>query len=495
MTGASKSWDTERLKSGKHELLKKIGAEHIQLQSKTSCKVGAHYLSAATFAKRLEDLGGKRSIFQLKVKDDSIFSGKKCFCEMDGEFRAEMQGIELSIDQQARNEDGSLKIEKHISSVIGENHKVVQDEKTGKFYVIDSLTSIRLSKAGLLNLKDKKLKEEVIIQESQKTGSLLSGKIEFPGIKFEKKNPSQWKEAVKLLEDLKIHKSAWDIVETDEAVYLVPYQYKQKVKLATNDSEVSLVERPTKALARSSQRGTVLLTMNQSDIYEQYTHEMLTFALEGVDVMVYNNPGKGLSTGSADRENINASIEASYQYLKSKNIPDEQILAKGQCFGGAPTAWLGRQHPHINMMLDQNPANFHDIAMEKVNSVAKNLMSEDRSQFTRWVGKILKDNFIINGIARAVFGGYDVPEDLAHNQGHKLLNINIPTARGFGGDQLVPKEHPTMMLDAMSDNKGKVVTLSMNPGALHVTDWWAGNESRDVVTLFLERTGISHSLF
>jgi hypothetical protein len=235
--------------------------------------------------------------------------------------------------------------------------------------------------------------------------------------------------------------------------------------------------------------------MNQSDIYEQYPHEMLTFMLEGVNVMAYNNPGKGLSTGLADRENINASIEASYQFLKSRGIPDEKILAKGQCFGGAPTAWLSKQHPKINVMLDQNPANFYEVAMKKVNSAAENLIAQERGDFSKWIGKMLKDNFIINGLTRAILGGYDVPADLSHNQGHKLLNINTPDEREIGGDKLVPKHHPELMIDSMQDNRDKIVTLSMNPGASHVTDWWAGPESQNTVLQFLRKTELSQPLF
>lgn len=491
MAGASKSWDPERLKTGKHALLAKIGAEHIQLQSRTGCKVDAHFLSAASFANCLENLGGIRSIFQLDVKDASIFSGKKCLCMIEDGFPIEMQEIELNEEQQEKNKFGRFIIDERISLVTGIEQRVVQDEKSGKFYLLDSLATSKLSNAGMLNFKNKLV--GVNIQETSQISSLLSKEMEFPGFKFEKSS-SEWKEAKALLEDMKINKSSWGIVETEENGYLVPCQHMGKIKwAASKNDEVSLVERHSSTFTESSERGTVLLTVNQSDIYEQYPHEMLTLLLMGINVMGYNNPSKGLSTGSADRENINASIEASYQYLKSKNIPDEKILAKGQCFGGAPTAWLGRKHPKINLMLDQNPANFHDVAMKKVNATAEDLIKQDNAFFI-WVGRMLKDNFIINGIARAVLSGYDVPGDLSYNEGHKLFNINVPNAQGIGGDQLVPKEHPELMINAISNNKG-IVTLSMNPGASHVTDWWAGNESRDVVTSFLKAAKISHPLF
>ncbi len=293
---------------------------------------------------------------------------------------------------------------------------------------------------------------------------------------------------------MRISKTPWSIFENDDAVYIVPKQYKSQLNVGLKNQECSLNVGPSIKSLDSLKRGTVLLTMNQSDIYEQLPDEMLTFILEGVDVMVYNNPGKGLSTGSPNRDNINASIEASYKYLKSRGIPDKKILAKGQCFGGAPTAWLGKKHPHINIMLDQNPANFYETAIKKVKEIAEGL-KKDHNISLNWLGGMLLDNFIVNGIARAILSGYDIPGDISHNKGHKLLNINVPSDKGKGGDQLIPTHHPELMIDAMQDNPDKIISLSMNPGAKHVTDWWDGEESQETVIRFLNRTELKQSLF
>lgn len=394
MTGASKSWDPIRLKSGKHVAFGNVGAEHIELTSSTGCKVDAHMLKASEFIKNLENLGGKRLNFELNLKDSNL-SGKNS---------------------------------------------------------------------------------------------------EFPGIKFEK-NSSQWETAVKNLEAMNIYKSSWSIVRSENAIYVVPREHIEKIELAVNANEAELIEnKPASQNDLSNSRGVALLTMNQSDIYEQYPHEMLTLAFAGVDVMMYNNPGKGLSSGPSDKENINASIEACYQYLKLQNIPDEKILAKGQCFGAAPTAWLGREHPKINLMLDQNPANFHEAAMHKVNKHAESLMAEDRNRLSKWAGNMLKDNFIINGIVTALLSGYDIAEDLRYNQGNVLFNVNVKDESGKGGDEIIPPYHPLTMLDSMTENTGKI-TLSMSPGTTHVTDWWQKSESREVVHSFLHKTGISQPLF
>ncbi|MBA2728612.1 MAG: hypothetical protein H0U49_10630 [Parachlamydiaceae bacterium] len=71
----------------------------------------------------------------------------------------------------------------------------------------------------------------------------------------------------------------------------------------------------------------------------------------------------------------------------------------------------------------------------------------------------------------------------------------MPTEEGFGGDELVPAHHPGLMIDAMQNNPDKIISLSMNPGAKHVTDWWNGEESQETVIRFLNRTELRQPIF
>ena len=63
--------------------------------------------------------------------------------------------------------------------------------------------------------------------------------------------------------------------------------------------EVTSIEQPT-----AKEAGTVVLSMNQTNSFTQYTHEILTFLLEGMNVLGYDNAGKGLSTGSNSQEGL-----------------------------------------------------------------------------------------------------------------------------------------------------------------------------------------------
>ena len=108
----------------------------------------------------------------------------------------------------------------------------------------------------------------------------------------------------------------------------------------------------------------------------------------------------------------------------------------------------------------------------------------------------MRQNSVISRIAHTIFSGYNVPENLKYNKGNKLLHINVEDEWGYGGDFVVPKQHPEMMIDAISNmEKGREVRLSFNPGASHVTNWWFGKESSQAVLDFLDKTGLRKSIF
>ncbi|HRD56162.1 MAG TPA: hypothetical protein PLC42_07175 [Parachlamydiaceae bacterium] len=495
MAGSSVNWDVKRLKERKHKELEAIGAESITLKSKTGCKVDGHYLSATAFMKRLEELGGKRQNLELEIVNPLLNKGKKCVLEVNGS-PIEMHEIEVSEEMRAGNPLWTFLVKKQFDALLGKATFIFCTPE-GKFYLTDFEGLEKIVNEKLIDITGKTInmfKNDVQIKNITEKESPFVTETSFPGIKFDK-TVVDCSEIKNVLKNLKLSNSTWSLVETSEALFITPSAHISQVKLAFEPgNHVKLIEKEAKPLDETASRGTVLLTMNQTNIYEQYSHEMLTLAFEGVDVMMYNNPGKGLSTGSADIENINASIEASYQYLKHRGIPDEKILAKGQCFGAAPTAWLGKKHPHLNLMMDQNPANFYDIAIAKIYEIADELDAKDRNIFIRWAGKMLRDNFVINGIARALFSGYNVADDLRHNKGHKIFHLDVPD-NGLGGDELVPEHHLALMLSNLPETPDRKVAISMNPGGKHVTDWWLSPESKESVLTFLKRTGISRSLF
>jgi hypothetical protein len=240
---------------------------------------------------------------------------------------------------------------------------IIQD-KNGEMYAVPTPIYQKL-------MVDKQIKENELNDEISDKETIAEDQLEltkpshssseFGGYYFEKNSP----ELKQVLENLEISKTPWILKEYGDKAFLVRRRDLPNVELChRQDPTFSNLEmQEAKPVTDTKQQGTVILSMNQTEIYEQYGSEYLTFALEGVNVMAYNNGGKGLSEGKSNTDSINNSIEVVYEYLKEhKNVPDEKIIAKGQCFGGAPTAWLGREHPNINVMIDQSPANFYDVA-------------------------------------------------------------------------------------------------------------------------------------
>ncbi len=484
MMGASKSWDAKRLKEGKHQHLRAMGAEHVQLTSSTGCKVDAHYLDASEFIKKLEDLGGQRTLCE--YTPPPALRGKEYTCHVNGK-PVVLREIPLDPSEIKKN-DISLRVQ--LTQAVGHTVKILPGPG-GKFYMTSESSEKVLKESGLIT--DGEITENVDLQEVPTEESQQHEKMSFPTIEFP---GDKALEAKALLDSLQVKKSPWELANTGKTFTLVQKEHRDKLDLCLqNQAQGKEFKTPVNTPVESQERGTVLLSMPQLGIYEQYTHEILTFALQGVNVMAYNNPGKGLSTGGADRENIDASIEASYRFLKSeKNMPDEKILAKGLCFGSAPTAWLGKEHPNINLMMDQSPANFHEIAVDMANEKL-NALPGEKNELVKWMKKSLTDNFIITGVAKAVLGGYNIAEDLSHNQGHKLFNTAVKNEEGKGGDELVFEHHLDKILDGIDKNSDKELSLSQNPGAEHGDDWWTSSQAKNNVYQFLDKTGISQSIF
>ena len=339
---------------------------------------------------------------------------------------------------------------------------------------------------------------------------------EFSGFQFPE-NSANTDEVIKIFNGMGGWNSNWGLITIRETLYLVPKDGFRKMGgyqwgtygLKSND----VSDKPKKDEEKSAEdRGVVLLSQGLAVHYEGNLSEVLTFVLEGINVMAYNIPGNGMSQGPADQENINASIEAAYHFLKEvKNIPDEKILAKGLCFGAAPTAWLGRKYPQINLMLDQNPANFRDLMPKAVNMFADLVFPAGskpegiQEHFYSMVANLVRDNSVIQGIAVAIFKGYDVATDLSYNEGHKLLHRDIPQiddqGLNVGGDELVPEHHPSLLLEAVKKIEGKEIYQTVNPGGAHGQAWWRHNADVkgpscfDEVVRFLKEADLKRELF
>lgn len=491
LLGTQKDWDPIRLLAGKHVELSEIGAEHIQLTSKVGDKIDAVHLSVKNFINKIEEAGGQKGIFQTNFEPSQLnpYGAQEVKLKAKNSDRS-IQSLKLGVEELK-----NIKLDELIKFYHAIGFEGYPDVSTGDVYFLNKEDFTKFTTNGNqlgerfthffrnapydIYTFSSSLENVHILpasKDSNKDGIPNLDKVNAPfeGFYFENHNP-KLKEH---LEKCEIGRTPWEYIEVGDHAYLVKKSNVNKIKLSHN-LDVSLQK--TDTLPITKQEGpTVLLTMNQMEIYEQYTREMLTFLLEGVNVMAYNNGGKGLSTGNAERINIESAIEVSYQYLKQvKNIPDDKILAKGQCFGGAPSAWLGKQYPNINLMIDQAPANFHEVANDSINQLTE-------SETLRKIGA---------SATKALLLDFNLAEDLKANRGNILLNIDTPNELGWGGDDVVPAHHPAQLIDSLAMLKGKKYELSVNQGAGHVSDWFSNEKSYRATVNFLKQSKLISDLF
>jgi hypothetical protein len=434
------------------------------------------------------------------LPDNSVYLTRQVRLKIENDFPLEIE--EMNITGQSPNDI------KHLAINIRKFHhkELIKAKDSCKYYLIP-INSI----ACLANFPHQwednaqikiygDLKVEPRPKSDQEEKELTSV---FSGFVFEKTS-SQWEKAKELLEKMDVKDSNWKLYETSHKMYLIRDADKVNIDLLLSEEaicndRINLFERPWMKNEAVDKRGTALLTPNKLDIYETCLPEAISLILEGVNVLVYNNPGKGLSTGYVDTENISASIEATYEYLHQvKLIPDEKILIKGQCFGAAPSAWLGKKYKKINLMLDQNPANFNDVT---VNYLSHKLYPQDgkpvigfKNRIFSNLATIIRTSKIVKWIVNLCFDRYDILKDIEDNEGHKLIHINAKDIHGNGGDNVVPLNHPLLMLDAVN-TEDKELRLSINSGGTHITYWWKRKESLEATSDFFRKIGISQSFF
>jgi len=78
-----------------------------------------------------------------------------------------------------------------------------------------------------------------------------------------------------------------------------------------------------------------------------------TIRSAGFNVLAYDYPGYGASTGSASESSVYASIDAAYDYLTGTlAIPPERIILYGRSVGSGPSVDLATRRPVAGLVLE-----------------------------------------------------------------------------------------------------------------------------------------------
>ena len=243
----------------------------------------------------------------------------------------------------------------------------------------------------------------------------------------------------------------------------------------------------------SKSRGVVVLSMNQTNSYTQYTHEILTFLLSGMDVFTYDHAGKGLSVGSNSERGLLEAIYLSGIFLKETGYDESQILFKGQCAGGIPTSAAPSFFPQCHVWVDQAPSSFSRVAVK----IFKEMVEEKKrhSGFFSFLSKTMK---VIEPVAsvltQLVFPTIDIIKEAKKGSGLFIYSMGVPDQDMKGGDQLVPKQDIDETIDALGSLDKKTLFLPI-VGGTHVTDWWVDPALYDKTMRVLTTHGLVRSNF
>jgi uncharacterized protein len=83
------------------------------------------------------------------------------------------------------------------------------------------------------------------------------------------------------------------------------------------------------------------------------------------NVLIYDYPGYGKSTGSPSEPGCHAAAESAYQWLRTtKNIPPEKLLFMGQSLGASMACELATKHEHKALILLSPFTSVGDMAQE-----------------------------------------------------------------------------------------------------------------------------------
>lgn len=219
--------------------------------------------------------------------------------------------------------------------------------------------------------------------------------------------------------------------------------------------------------------GTIILSHGQSQLFEMKKDEACAFLFNGMNVVVFNYRGLGLSKGAPSDKGYLEDIETVYQFTKKKSgVSDKKILFKGLCLGGGPSAHAAARHPETNLFLDQTYSSFVDLAKETIKEAAQQMlqnqyenMSEDeredfKTKMMAWGLKNLAP--IVAKFSKFLFPDFQIAKNIAKNQGSKAIFY-------VHDDKTIPFKHVEQNL-AAAQQSGTDFKLFSSTG-LHGEDW------------------------
>jgi len=482
MLGASQSWDKTRLFTGKLSKLQAIGDLPVELKTTSGTSLSASHFYYNALQVAIAENKGIDAKVRISL-NHPLLTRARPIAIIDSESLEEIEGAKIDYSlflQEEFKDPTAMQDFLRLNKLIALDEFTMQPASKIKDGFFFSSTSNR-SNLLIIPIREwekKKFSEkDLIFKDLQQFSSpyleiFAINDREEDVIFFESENA-----LTEALEELKINKTPWELLKTAKGVFIIRNN-SLFVNVLCKDPIVrdpllnlQIKRKPELPPEKDSERGVVILSMNQTNSYTQYTHEILTFLLAGIDVFTYDHAGKGLSVGSNSENGLMEAIFLSGLYLKEMGYEDSKMLFKGQCAGGVPTSIAPYFFKEAHVWIDQAPSNFKKVAVEIAEKyIQENKDSSKLCSIASTTISIVKP--LLEMLTSLIMPGFDVIESLDHGSGMVLYSIGIPDQTGRGGDNLVPREDIAGIIQKLGRIDKESVFLPI-VGGTHVTDWWS----------------------
>lgn len=293
-------------------------------------------------------------------------------------------------------------------------------------------------------------------------------------------------EKVYLIREEHLVNSIYALEENDDSLIkknavFIDEQNGMKIKFnfKLNDPSVEIL--PIHVLEKK-ENGTVILTSGNEGIYAMHKQEAMAFLNRGLNVMLFDFRGYGLSQGKPSKEGFYRDIETAYQFVsKEKKQQDNKILFKALCFSGGAAAFCAAQHPTTNIFLDQTYSrlreviqdpNILEIAPPKIKKKLEYIKLKQKSlnKQNKYLGKIaswVSTQLLQTGQAMTahLFPDFDVENNIKQNKGKKAIFF-------VADDKVMSNEHVTKTTTSIISSKEEKQLIVLRNFGTHGSPWY-----------------------
>ncbi len=241
--------------------------------------------------------------------------------------------------------------------------------------------------------------------------------------------------------------------------------------IPSNGSEVRALDPAEGEEAALAPRSTVILSIGLSVIYTIYQELIGRLLLNGMNVMVYNPSGRGLSDGRPSSVQWQRDAEAVYAHVSSLGTPDKRIIVWASCYGLVAGAPLAVRHPGVNLIADRCFDQFASVAGRVVSASRHPRIQPGVSAAITWAVSCAQHTENSAAISKV--------------RGHLLIVTDL-------ADEVVSFKESIKLVQAMPDD-GAYIQRTLFTSVGHRGNWLKKAEPMQELQTFLEESGLTQT--